>query len=527
MSRKTDVVVVGAGHNSLTAAAYLAAAGLRVTVFEKNSYAGGGVVTRERTAPGFRHDLHSTGHIFIQANPMIDRDELKLMSKFGLSYVSAECYFTSLFPDGTVLQTFSSLERTCDSIAQFSAKDAESYRSFVKKSESLLPLFQMGLFNPPVGFGQFMSMLEQTPDGSAMIGDILGSAWDMVHRLFESDKVRMHYMRWASEGMVAPESSGTGSIVYLQASFCHRYNCKFPRGGSGLLSESLVRCIEHHGGEVILDSPVTGLITTAGRATGVALADGRMVSASRAVVACVHPALLNDFVGGILDETTRTGIAGLKFSDYAAINTHYALHEAPKYKNAEQANNSFAVEAQPATMEEFREMFDELRYSRIPEHVSVLSICTSNHDSARAPAGKHTLYLYTFVPYAPLNVGGKNWDQVKESVADQMLTELRRITTNMADDNIIARYVESPRDMEIHSPSFQKGDICGVGMFASQFMGRRPTPELGSYTVPGIKGLYLAGPFMHPGGGVIGGGRPVAIKVLQDLGMKVDHLSAL
>jgi phytoene dehydrogenase-like protein len=105
-------------------------------------------------------------------------------------------------------------------------------------------------------------------------------------------------------------------------------------------------------------------------------------------------------------------------------------------------------------------------------------------------------------------------------------SEKRRCRSD-ADDNIIGRSVESPLDMEKYSPSFPHCDICGVGLFASQSMGRRPTPELGHYIVPAIKDLYLVGPFMHPGGGVIGGGRAVAIRMFQDMKMKVDHLSAL
>jgi len=94
---------------------------------------------------------------------------------------------------------------------------------------------------------------------------------------------------------------------------------------------------------------------------------------------------------------------------------------------------------------------------------------------------------------------------------------------NLTDDNIIARHVDSPKEMAKHSPSFIGGDIVGLGMHLYQFMGRRPTPELANYAVPGIGGLYLVGPFMHPGGGVIGGGRPVAIKVMGDLGMKTTN----
>src|ERR1700681_389227 len=97
MPTTVDIVIAGAGHNSLTSAAYLAAAGLRVLVLEKNAWVGGGVVTREVTAPGFKHDLHSTGHMLIQANPLIRNDELSLKSRFGLVYKYPEITVASVF----------------------------------------------------------------------------------------------------------------------------------------------------------------------------------------------------------------------------------------------------------------------------------------------------------------------------------------------------------------------------------------------------------------------------------------------
>lgn len=519
MNETNDIVIVGSGHNALTAGAYLAAAGLKVLVLERQSWIGGGVTTREVTSPGFKHDTHSTGHIFIQANPLIANDELKLQSTFGLEYLSSPCYFTSIYPDGAVLQTFGSLEDTCTSIARFSKKDAEAYRAFVAKSESFLPMFAMGLFNPPAPFGSFMAFLEQSSIGRELIGDMLRSAYDIVTRLFENERVQMHFVRWASECMMGPETRGTGSVLFLMCSFTHKYNAKFPKGGSGVLSDSLRRCIEAHGGSVVTNADVSKLVVSGGRATGVKLTDGRTYSAKKAVIAGVHPHLLNDFVDGKLEADLRTKAAQVQVSDYAAMNTHYALNTAPKYQAEVDVSQSFAVEAQPNNMAELRGIFDDLRYGKVPSHLSVLSICTTNADPTRAPPGKATLYMYSFMPYNLAKGGAKQWDEIKEYTADAMLEALRGIATNMDDANIISRHVESPLDFERSSASFQKGDIIGCAMSLHQYMGRRPTPELGGYTVPGIGGLYLVGPFMHPGGGVIGGGRPVAIKVMTDLGV--------
>ena len=526
MSDTADIIVVGAGGGSLAAAAYLAKSGLDVLVLERNPWIGGGVITREVTQPGYKNDIHSTGHIFIQANPMIYKDELELQAKFGLEYIASPIFFSSVFPDGQVLKTYCNLDKSCESIAQFSRKDAEAYRKFVKKSEAMLPLFQMGLFNPPMPFGGFMAMLDQSPVGKTMIGDMMKSTYDLVLETFESEKVQMHFMRWASEAMMAPETRGTGAVLYLMCSFVHNYEAKFPKGGSGELSNALQRCIEHYNGRVMVNAPVKRAIIAGGRATGVELDDGRVFKARKAVVACVHPFLLNDFVGGGLDAGVQESIRKIAHADYSAMNTHYALHEAPKYKfDTEELKTSFAVETQPHTMEEFRLMFDAYRYNKVPEHISVLSICLSQFDKTRAPDGKHTLYLYTFMPNA-VNGNVNNWAQLKDKVADRMFESLQAVTTNMTRDNLIGeRHVDSPLEMARHSASFQNGDIGGAGLFIFQFMGRRPTPELANYNVPGYEGLYLVGPFMHPGGGVIGGGRPAAIKVMRDLKMKTDHLA--
>jgi phytoene dehydrogenase-like protein len=129
MVNSNDVVVIGSGHNGLIAAAYLAKAGKKVLILEKNDWFGGGVVTSECVAPGFRHDWHSATHIIIQANPLILQDELGLQAKYGLKYLHPEGIFSTIFDDQTAIVSYADLDRTCASIAQHSSRDAEAYRS--------------------------------------------------------------------------------------------------------------------------------------------------------------------------------------------------------------------------------------------------------------------------------------------------------------------------------------------------------------------------------------------------------------
>jgi phytoene dehydrogenase-like protein len=129
MAGDYDVVVVGSGHNGLTAAAYLAKAGQKVLILERNDWFGGGVVTQEILEPGFKFDLHSSLHVNIQANPLILNDELKLLSKFGLKYLYPDAVYSTIFDDQTFLVTYKDIERTCQSIAKISPHDAEPVRA--------------------------------------------------------------------------------------------------------------------------------------------------------------------------------------------------------------------------------------------------------------------------------------------------------------------------------------------------------------------------------------------------------------
>src|SRR5580704_18263141 len=123
-----DIVAIGSGHNGLTAAGYLAKGGKRVLVLERNAWPGGGVVSRELTLPGFRHDQHSMAHIFIQANPLLERDELGLKSRYGLKYLFPEVPMMSVFEDGRTLKLFRDREKSAAEIAKFSKRDAETFR---------------------------------------------------------------------------------------------------------------------------------------------------------------------------------------------------------------------------------------------------------------------------------------------------------------------------------------------------------------------------------------------------------------
>lgn len=516
-SENYDIVVVGAGHNTLTAAAYLAALGQRVLVLEKNDTAGGGAISREVTLPGFVHDTHATAVIHLQGHPLLVNDELQLKSKFGLEFKFPDCFFMTLFDDKEYIGCFQDLDKSCAEIARYSQKDADAYRKLADFMGKLGPLIGMCMSKPPLALDSFLGFLKQSELGREMLSMMMRSAYDIVMEHFEHPRVQMHFLNMAAGMSCSPEEKTTGMVFLYLLGAAHIYPAGSVVGGTGQLSAALIRCIEHHGGRVETGVEVTKVLNRKGSARTVELADGSQVTANNAVVAGIHPHKLGEMVEN-LDDGLVGDAARTELSSFGGFMLHCALNEPPKWHVGSAPDDCLNVNMVDYTaMEEFRRAFDTLKYGGLPKHFSGYTSCSTLWDPSRAPAGKHTLYFLSSVPYALKDGGAARWDEIKEEHADWRIAQLQRYCSNMTSDNILARYAETPLDMERHTPSFQRGDMVGLASFIYQFFGQRPTPALSQYRVPGAEGLYLAGPFMHPGGGLTGGGRPVAIRIMEDL----------
>jgi phytoene dehydrogenase-like protein len=212
VSESFDIVTVGSGHNGLVAAAYLAVAGRKVLVLERNAWFGGGVVTRELTAPGFRHDQHSMAHIFIQGNPLLLNDELRLRAKFGLRYEFPDPPVTSLFEDGETLSLYRNRERTWADIARFSRNDADAYRRLSEQAASWLPMIAATLYSAPMPMGASTAMLDQSREGRELWRITQMSTHELLCRTFENDRVRLHFARLAGESLAAREKDGIRGV---------------------------------------------------------------------------------------------------------------------------------------------------------------------------------------------------------------------------------------------------------------------------------------------------------------------------
>ena len=520
MADRFDIVVAGAGHNSLVAAAYLAKAGYRCLVLEGRSMVGGDVKTGELTLPGFKHDVCSSAHILLQENPMMRDDELKL-GDYGLEYIFPELGMHMPFPDGSYITQWRDLDRTCAEFAKFSKKDAVAYRRIITEYETIQPIFSAVAFSP-IGFGKPLNeRLAEHPQGKLWQRRIAMSAWEIIRDNFEDDHCRAFMVWMAHETLQYPEDPMTGRYAYSVVHGRQRWSSGLPKRGSGELSEALARLIEAHGGVIVTDTSVTRLLIENGKCTGVECADGKSYRAEKAVLSTIHIKHLVDMAPRELwGEDFIDGVDTWQ-AEGAMFETHYASTEPPTF--AVDGGTISPVRSGTLAKPErgLRIGYDNACGAVNLEHPPLSVICPSVADPTRAPAGKHVFKIIGFLPYN-LKEGPAHWDAIKVQVSEDLLNYLRRFSPNLTDDKILARVTASPLDLERMNPHNWHGSCHGGAQGPAQSGAMRPMPGWAQHRMP-IPGLYQTGCTTHPGGSVTGGpGRNAATVMLKDFGTSIE-----
>lgn len=520
MPEKFDIVVAGAGHNSLITAAYLAMAGYRVLVLEGRPIVGGGVKSAHLTLEGFVHDVCSSAHNGIHGNPLLRNNELNL-GKYGLEYIYPDPVFHMPFPDGSYLTQWHDLDRTCAEFAKFSKKDGEAYRRMITEYESVKPLLGQVTFSP-VGFGKSLNeLLAGHPQGKIWQRRLAMSAWEIVSDTFEDDHCRAFMLGcpYSLQPVLDPGSARAAYIPLHQ----QRESRPLPKGGSGALTTALARFIEAHQGVILVNKWVKALIVEEKRCVGVECADGSTYRAEKAVVSTIHIKQLvdmapkelwgDDFLGGV--ETWEAGLT--------LFASNYATTEPPKYK-VDGGELSPVHSGLMVSSERAMEMtYDYRRGYANTENPSLHVICCSIADPTRAPKGMHTVKVVAYQPYQ-LKEGPEHWDAIKQQVSDANLKFLRKFSPNLTDDKILAHTVESPLDWERMNPHNWHGSCHAGGWGPAQSGAMRPLPGWAQHRMP-IAGLYQTGATTHPGGSVTGGpGRNAAVVMLKDFGTSIEEV---
>jgi phytoene dehydrogenase-like protein len=523
MSAAPDFVVAGAGHNSLITAAYLAKAGYEVVVLDERSIPGGGAASEELLAPGYLIDSCSTGHTLIQTNPLLVDDELGLLGDYGLDYIQPDPFAHVVFPDGRGLTMWLDVDRSCEELARFSTRDAETYRRMLAEYDAVKHLFGASRFTPPEFGPSLEEMLREHPDGRLWMRRRMMSAWDVIRHEYESDHVRSFMLWQAFQTLVPVDSAGSGPLAYSIVYGRQRRSWTVPRGGSGQLTDALVSYITDHGGSVVCNRLVERLVLEEGRCIGVEVAGGERFTATRGVVSTIHVKHLiemapadawdDDFRYGV--ETYDVGLSGFA--------VYLASAAPPLFESADGPRG--AVSAGLAGWpQQFLDHGRRLRDGIYdPDPAWMLIATPTLVDPSRAPEGHHTVKLLSGQAW-PLPEGETSWDELKERQADRQLERVRRFAPGLTDDAILARLVKSPVDIERQNRHMVHGAFHGGDRGLAQTGALRPAPGWGQHRMP-IPGLYQTGGTTHPGGSITGApGRNAAAVILADLGTGIDDV---
>jgi phytoene dehydrogenase-like protein len=513
-----DVVVAGAGHNSLITAAYLTRAGYRCVVVDARPVPGGGVASEELLLPGYRVDSCSTGHTLIQTNPLLVEDELGLVAEHGLTYIAPDPVGHVVFPDGQSLTMWLDLERTCEEIARFSRADALAYRRLLAEYDAVKDVFARQRFTP-VGFGpSFEEMLRDRPGAQRWLRRAAMSASAVVRHEFESRHVQA-FMLWMAFQTAQPvDSAGSGPLAYSIVFSRQRRSWTIPQGGSGELARALVEVIEDAGGQVVCKQTVVGLALREGRCVGVETADGSRHLARKAVLSTIHVKDLvkmapeaawgEDFLYGI--DTYDEGVP--------AFATHYATTQPPRYPLPEGGELTAVSAGVAGWPEDIVRMGRDVKEGRLVRDGAWLLFATPTvADPSRAPEGRHTVKVLGMQPYDPGD-GPGCWAQLREEIAAVHLAHLRRVAPNLLEQTILDHLIVAPPDLELANPHMWHGTFHGGDRSLAHSASLRPAPGWAQHRMP-IPGLYQTGGTTHPGGSVTGApGRNAAIVMLSDFG---------
>lgn len=511
-----DVLVVGAGHNALVCAGYLAQAGYRVIVVERRPKVGGAVVTEE-IIPGYQFDLGGSAHILINHTPIVA--DLKL-TDYGLEYLDLDPLFFMPFPDGQHITVYKDLDRTCESIAAVCPPDAENYRRFVEHwrpvAEAMVETF---LHSPePQNLARYMGMpISTLGDRWTRLTDILHGYGQVLTHSFEGPQVPALISWMAAQSGPPPGEPFSGPFALWHPMY-HVSGTKRPRGGSGMLTQALARMIEAHGGTVLTDAPVRRIVVERGRAVGIELEDGTSLTA-RVVVSGAHIHTTARMLGDDLPTEAADLLKRSRIGNGFGMMLRCAVDELPNYTAKPTVNprgdeQHIAMQFMCPDMDYLNRAYGQYVAGEPSSDPALIAMTWSAADDTLAPEGKHILYLWgQYYPYELAS--GASWDVIGDQIADQMLATLGRYAPNVP-SSVTGRLVQTPLYLE-RTLGLLRGNVMHLEMSVDQMFMLRPALTMGSYRGP-VKGLYLTGASTHPGGGIMGAaGRNAAMAVLQDL----------
>ncbi len=503
------VVVVGAGHNGLVAACYLAQAGREVVVVEQLDRPGGGSRTEE-TVPGYRFDLHSAAHNIIN---MTDIPAELDLAGAGLDYLEMDPFSIAVHGDGRRVRFFRSIEATVDSIAETSPAEAEAYRRFMDKSlpivRTVLPAIRgdSAARALPRQVANLARALRSAPLTTAR--DAISPYDSLLRRWLPSDLTRGPVSAFAAHAGVGPTVPGGALFAFWQAAY-HLFGQWHGRGGAQNLTDALVTRLASLGGELRCSASVERIEAPGGTVRAVVLAGGERISSSSVITAINPQTALLELLQPPLAGTAGADLAAARRSNVVQALVHVATDRLPAYPNS-RAGDWNGLQSYVDRLDDLTQAWTQSEAGQLPDPLPLYAFTPSALDDSLAPAGHHTVYLAC--PAAPSHLRG-GWAARRDEFVEAALDTMEQRAPGFR-ASIRGISTWTPDEME-KVERWPGGHPMHLDIALDQLGPFRPTKQLGRWRTP-IDGLYISGAGTNPSGGVAGTpGRQAARTLLSD-----------
>jgi phytoene dehydrogenase-like protein len=522
-----DAIIVGGGHNGLTAAAYLARAGLSTLVLERREIVGGCCVT-EQIAPGCR--VSTTSYIASMLRPEVI-SELRL-ADHGLRMIPCDPAIQVPFPDGHVVPWWVDRERAKAEFGKISTKDAARFVEVDDRLKKLARYLQPFFMEPPPevdtstvnGWSDLFRVGKRfrgisSAEIAQLVSFLTGSLGEFLDQNYESEKMKTMFLAnnvYGKHGGPYQPGTAIGLLFHLLSGGEHELQGFYGHvmGGMGSITQALAAAGVKLGVEIRTSASVAQIEVRNGRAYSVVLEDGTEVR-GRMILSNADPkrTFLKMVAAQELPEDFLFAVRGIKM-DGPCAKVNFVLGEEPRFTGT--SPQATPLERTFYTLVpslEFAERcYDFAKFGEIPEELWVDCVVSSNADPSLAPPGKHILTC--FVQYVPYKLREGNWDEKRELLGDRVVKKIAEYAPNVP-GAIVARQVLTPLDLE-RTYGLTEGNIFHGDLRLEQLFFMRPVPGWAQYRTP-VRGLYLCGAGAHPGGGVTGApGRNAAMQVLRD-----------
>jgi phytoene dehydrogenase-like protein len=526
-SLNCDAIVVGAGHNGLTAAAYLARAGLKTLVLERREIVGGCCITEE-IAPGCR--ASTTSYIASMLRPEVIR-ELQL-ADYGLRMVPCDPGLQVPFPNGHVVPWWANRDKAAAEFRKISPKDAQRFVQVDDQLKKLARYLQPFFMEPPPeldtrslqGWGDLFRVGKcfrgiGKAEVAQLVAFLTGSLGEFLDKNYETEKMKTMFLAnnvYGKHGGPYQPGTAIGLLFHLLSGGEHELQGFYGHvmGGMGSITQALAASGRNSGVEIRTKASVARIDARNGKVHGVTLEDGAEIRA-RLVLSNADPkrTFLQLTDAKELPADFAEAVRGIKMAGPCA-KVNLVLSEEPRFTGMpkEASPQERSLFTLVPSLEFAERCYDVAKFGEIPEQLWVDCVVASNADPSLAPPGKHIMTC--FVQYVPYKLREGNWDEQRELLGDRVVKKIGEYAPNVP-GAILARHILTPLDLE-RTYGLTEGNIFHGDLNLEQLFFMRPVPGWSQYRMP-IQGLYLCGAGAHPGGGVTGApGRNAARQALRD-----------